>query len=63
MSTINLYYPMLTPIELKSLIAEINNNIDESYIEYNIELSQKKIMRPLLGYSLYNQIFPPNSVL
>lgn len=56
MSTINLYYPMLTPIELKSLIAEVNNNIDESYIEYNIELSQKKIMRPLLGYSLYNQI-------
>lgn len=56
MSTTNIYYPMLTPEELKVLIPEVNNNIENSYIEYNIELAQKQVMRPLLGYGLYNQI-------
>lgn len=56
MSTLNIYYPMLTAGEVKALIPEINNNISNEYIDYNIELSQKKIMRPLLGYGLYNQI-------
>lgn len=56
MSTINIYYPMLTASEVKALIPEINNNISDEYIEYNIELAQKKIMRPILGYGLYNQI-------
>lgn len=47
---------MITPSELKDLISEVNNNIEESYLTYNIELSQKKVMRPLLGYGLYNAI-------
>lgn len=56
MSTVNLFYPLVTPEEVKALIVEINNNIDNDYIKYNIELAQKKWLRPLLGFGLYNQI-------
>lgn len=56
MNTINIFYPLITSTEVKALIPEINSNIDNSYITYNIELAQKKWLRPLLGYGLYNQI-------
>jgi len=56
MSTTNIYHPMLTPVELIALIPEVNNNLEQSYIEYNIQIAQKQIIRPILGYGLYNKI-------
>lgn len=56
MSTKNIFYPLITPEQLKMLISTINNSISNDYIKSLIEIEQKKAIRPLLGYSLYNQI-------
>ena len=56
MATDNVYFPLITTTQLKSLISEINNNISDDYIENVIMIEQKKQIRALLGYSLYNQI-------
>jgi hypothetical protein len=56
MATTNYYAPLISPTILKTLISEINNNISDDYIMTTIEMEQKKNIRPLLGYSFYNQI-------
>lgn len=56
MATTNIYYPLITAQQLKSLISTINDNILDDYIETLIEIEQKKSIRPLLGYSYYNEI-------
>lgn len=56
MSTINFYYPLITATQLKSLITTINNNISDEFILTLIEIEQKKVIRPILGYSFYNEI-------
>lgn len=56
MATTNVYYPLITATQLKTLISEINDNISNDYIQFVIETQQKKEIRHLLGYSLYNDI-------
>jgi len=56
MATENYYYPLITAEQLKTLISTINNNISDDYIRTLIEIEQKKTIRSLLGYSLYNKL-------
>jgi len=56
MATTNIYYPLITATQLKTLISEIDNAISDDYIGYVIKIEQVKQIRSLLGYSYYNQI-------
>jgi len=50
------FYPLITAQEVKAELPEVNDAIPNELLTQNIEITQKMNIRPILGYSFYEQL-------